>query len=515
MRGLVVAALVVVACDGKPAAPPQQGAPTQQGAPVAGTAAPAKPAEMPSGGSLIDGHLVTAEQIAHLAAKGTAEQWFGLYFGGKKLGFARLSMRPPAAGEPGGIVWAVEGTVRTGGAGRESEIKIHEERYYDVTPPYALVQVISRNRSAQGTVERVYRRDGDQMVVNQTLDGRAQPERRIAASAETALSFLDQNAVNPASVRPGQVATVDELDLDAERDERTTIKVVDVRTQQVAGVDTRVAVLSTLTEGEQTATETVVAAGPVVLTASMGEGVVFRWEEEARAQSDVVGFDMIADAVKIDRALGDPSAIRELRLVVGVPSTFRLRDAPNQEVERRADGSLEVSLFSRPGLPVMPAERNAALAPTPTIDSAEPTVRALAQEIVGVEQEPAARVAKLVEWTYRNLSKDLSTHIVTASQVAARRAGDCTEHSILFVALARAAGIPAREVSGLVYMGDQHQRFGWHAWAEVELAGRWVAVDPSWGEPIANATHLTLGVGDDSDWVATLGSLTIAVAGAP
>jgi hypothetical protein len=505
-------AIAAVACD----APKKAGPATApaKGPPVAEAAR--QPAGPAARGPLIEGHLVSAEQIAQLAAKGTAEQWFGLYFGGKKLGFARLTMRPPAAGEPGGIVWGIEGTLRTGGGGgRSSDVQIHEERFYDTTPPYALVQVVSRNRSPDGAVERVYTRAGDQMVVRQTLDGRAQPERRIPATAETAMSFLDQNAVDPASVRPGQSASVAELDLDAERDEHTTIKVVDVRTEQVSGIDTQVVVLSTITEGEQTPTETVVAAGPVVLTASMGEGVVFRWEEAAHAQSDVIGFDMIADAVRVDRALGDPSGVRELHLVVGVPATFRLRDAPNQEVERRADGALEVALFSRPGLPVLPAERNAALQPTPTIDSTEPTVRALAQAIAGDEPDPAARVAKLIEWTYRNLAKDLSTHIVTASQVAAHRAGDCTEHAILFVALARALGIPAREVSGLVYMGDQHQRFGWHAWAEVELDGRWVEVDPSWGEPVANATHLTLGVGDDSDWVATLGSLTIAVADAP
>src|SRR6187397_3545992 len=91
---------------------------------------------------------------------------------------------------------------------------------------------------------------------------------------------------------------------------------------------------------------------------------------------------------------------------------------------------------------------------------------------------PACRVERLIDWTFKNLAKDLSTNLTTASQVLAHKQGDCTEHALLFVALARAAGIPAREVSGLVYMGDDIQRFGWHAWAEVDIAGRWVQVDP-------------------------------------
>ena len=66
-------------------------------------------------------------------------------------------------------------------------------------------------------------------------------------------------------------------------------------------------------------------------------------------------------------------------------------------------------------------------------------------------------------------------------------------------------------MSGLIYMGDDFQRFGWHEWAEVEIDGRWVQVDPSWGEHVADASHITLAVGDDSSAVATMGALTLAV----
>src|SRR2546426_3966679 len=54
------------------------------------------------------------------------------------------------------------------------------------------------------------------------------------------------------------------------------------------------------------------------------------------------------------------------------------------------------------------------------------------------------------------------------------RLGDCNEHAVLYVALARAAGLPARTAAGLVPV---HGRFYYHAWAEVYL-GDWVAVDP-------------------------------------
>jgi transglutaminase-like putative cysteine protease len=289
------------------------------------------------------------------------------------------------------------------------------------------------------------------------------------------------------------------------------VKVTDVHRERLSGVETLVAVLSSQSEGEQAITETRVASGGVTLRASLGEGIELRWDEKARAQSDVVGFDMIADAVRVDRPLGDPSGLRELHLVVGVARNFTLRDSPNQEIRRRADGKLDVALHARPGLPVLAADRDAALRGDGRLDIASPAVADMARTLTAGGRDRPEQVGRLVDWVYQNLTKSLSSNLTTASQVLARRAGDCTEHALLFVALARAAGIPAREVSGLVYMGDDLRRFGWHAWAEVELDGRWVEVDPSWGEHLANATHIALGSGDDSDWVSTMGALTISL----
>jgi transglutaminase/protease-like cytokinesis protein 3 len=59
--------------------------------------------------------------------------------------------------------------------------------------------------------------------------------------------------------------------------------------------------------------------------------------------------------------------------------------------------------------------------------------------------------------------------------------------------LARAAGVPAREVSGLLYVGDDLKAFGGHAWNEVVLNGAWVPVDASMGETEVSATHISFG----------------------
>ena len=92
--------------------------------------------------------------------------------------------------------------------------------------------------------------------------------------------------------------------------------------------------------------------------------------------------------------------------------------------------------------------------------------------------------------------------------------GDCNEHAALLVELARAAGLPARPVSGLVYLPEP-PGFYPHAWAEVDLGGSagWVAVDPALDQPIADATHLKLVEGEASAWEALqkLGQLELEV----
>jgi hypothetical protein len=74
------------------------------------------------------------------------------------------------------------------------------------------------------------------------------------------------------------------------------------------------------------------------------------------------------------------------------------------------------------------------------------------------------------------------------------RKGDCTEHATLYVALARAAGIPAREVEGYIYGNEEgNPIFVAHAWVEVVLDGKWIGVDPSWGEARISPIHVKVG----------------------
>lgn len=136
-------------------------------------------------------------------------------------------------------------------------------------------------------------------------------------------------------------------------------------------------------------------------------------------------------------------------------------------------------------------EAAAELAATPLVQSDDPRIVGLAREIAGGEGDPVAVARRINDWVYAGLEKDITLSVPSAVQVLEAGAGDCNEHTVLYVALARAAGLPARTAAGLVHIRG---RFYYHAWPEVWL-GRWVAVDPTLGQFPADASHLRFLVG--------------------
>ncbi len=177
----------------------------------------------------------------------------------------------------------------------------------------------------------------------------------------------------------------------------------------------------------------------------------------------------------------------------------KIPTAPNQSVTLGSD-SHTITILSQPGANVTGEERSAALLSTASIDSASPQIQKQAAKLKAGVTDRRQLATRIGSWVAKTVKPRLSTHLTSASAVLDSKYGDCTEFTLLFVALARAAGLPAREVYGLVYGGDKLKHFVWHAWAEVDIDGRWVQVDPSWNEPVANASHIRFG-GDDASYI--------------
>ena len=157
-----------------------------------------------------------------------------------------------------------------------------------------------------------------------------------------------------------------------------------------------------------------------------------------------------------------------------------------------------------------PAELMAALEPEPLVESRNREIVALAARLRDHERDRRVVAARINQWVYDSLRKRVTFGIPDALQVLHARSGDCNEHTQLYLALARAAGIPARAAAGLAYVNGE---FYYHAWPEVYL-GRWVAVDPTFGEFPADAAHLRFVVGGftrQAELIHLIGALHIDV----
>ncbi|MEM9620143.1 MAG: transglutaminase-like domain-containing protein [Pseudomonadota bacterium] len=98
----------------------------------------------------------------------------------------------------------------------------------------------------------------------------------------------------------------------------------------------------------------------------------------------------------------------------------------------------------------------------------------------------------LVPLTHRQLryAEDQPAGSVTAALELG--AGECTDYADLYTTLARAAGLPAKTVYGLAYKDGARPAFVFHAWNEVRVDGKWIAVDPTWNQTRIDAARIPL-----------------------
>lgn len=97
----------------------------------------------------------------------------------------------------------------------------------------------------------------------------------------------------------------------------------------------------------------------------------------------------------------------------------------------------------------------------------------------------------------------------TAEEALSIGHGVCQDHANIFIAAARAAGLPARYVSGYLMMNDRIDQDASHAWAEAHVDGLgWVGFDISNGYS-PDERYIRLSVGRDSADAAPISGLRL------
>ncbi len=124
-------------------------------------------------------------------------------------------------------------------------------------------------------------------------------------------------------------------------------------------------------------------------------------------------------------------------------------------------------------------------------DSTNPEIIRAAQKIVIGAPNQLEMVKRITKFVYKHISSKNYNHgNMSASEVLRTKSGDCTEHSALFAALARAAGIPVKMVYGVVMNPDGE--FFFHNWNEAFADGKWVTIDSTFNMERADSSRITL-----------------------
>ncbi len=233
--------------------------------------------------------------------------------------------------------------------------------------------------------------------------------------------------------------------------------------------------------------------GFVSLSESREDALTKGWEEGEDA-------DIIASTAIRVKEIKNPKLLKYLKLKFKGISLDRFSlKTPRQKL---TGDTLEVRLEDIDSLrsyqiPYRGKELKEFLEPSPLIQSDSKEILLKTREILKGETDALRVARKLGDWLFSNLGKKPTISIPSALAVLKAGEGDCNEHTALYTALSRAAGIPTKVDVGLVYMDGY---FFYHAWPEVYL-GQWVAIDPTLGQFPADVTHIRFLEGELDKWI--------------
>ncbi len=243
----------------------------------------------------------------------------------------------------------------------------------------------------------------------------------------------------------------------------------------------------------------------------------FGWTMEAcdaktalKESKDIAGGNDILNklAVPVVGEVENPRIVSSLDITLyGADAVTNTITSHRQKIIRCGTNSVEVKLYretlpeSSPSISDIPRTMEQYLKSTTYIQSDDKEIIKKARTIIGNEQNSLRAAIKICDWVNKNMEKNPAISIPSAKDILHVMSGDCNEHTYLFTAFARAVGLPAKVMVGIVYNDG---KFYYHAWPAVYV-GQWLEMDPTFGQHNVDATHIKLLEGELSNQMKLMG----------
>jgi len=427
-----------------------------------------------------------------LARYGGEAQWRGIYYKGEKIGFSVSQTVPLDDGyelqEDGQLQMTLLGATT---AARLST-RVRVDRAFGLRSFSFSLDPGTGATRVEGVLE------GRRLSLTITNRAGTRSETRDLAEAPS-LSLNLSRQLAARGLESGQRFTYPVFDPATLRNAPMTIEVGNREVLRVGGKPLPAFKVKMLFSGV-TATSWITDVGEVVREESPTGLLV---EREPREQATALAlsrdvqldlYDVAAVVPNPEKRIDDPGSVTRFRIrLEGTDLSSPDLQGAGQSVE---GDEIEVR-DARELPPVREPDLARYLAPEPFIESDAPEIAAEAERATAELKGPSQKAERLVRHVNAMLEKRPTVSLPSALEVLRTRVGDCNEHTALYVALARAAGIPARIAVGLVNLRGA---FYYHAWAEVWLdagggRGRWIPADPTLNQFPADLTHIRLARG--------------------
>jgi hypothetical protein len=448
--------------------------------------------------------------------KSQRRQAYGVYVKSRKFGWAvdELKVGQFEGREVAVVTFEMQGSFTS--AGEASRFEEKSATYYELEGKGEILFAEERVVEDGNETRRTMTRNGREFEIATRSRG-GDTTRRVPIPKETLSLMRDMELWLARPLKRGAKFESYSTSWDqAEIDSRETYTFRSKKTILWGGI--RTGVYSVTVHVDGMVLDFDVTADGTPLKGMMGGLFELRAEKEAIAKKpSAEPIDMLqASSIKTDKNLGEPETIDSLTLQISGLGSFQLPTSHRQR-QRSKRGSTLVLELSRDfraaaPAPLSPKERDEFLKPTPSLPADHPAIRAKARQIIADETGPLQMATLLQEWVFRHARQTMAANQASALDVLNSLAGDCTEITLLFVALARASGLPAREVGGVMFVNEGAPIFGWHAWAEIHDGHQWVSIDPTWNQVYVDGTHLKLSEDSaDLSWVNLLGKMKIKI----
>ena len=443
--------------------------------------------------------------------------WFGLYMGGQKIGFAE---NVTTVGDDDSVTMNQDVTFRLTMVGQQQEMRSTSERKY--APDGGLLSVESRVDDPSGRSE-FHAHVTENSLELRSIVGGQESFKHLPKPKETLADAIETTERLREGADVGDQYTYYLFEPMFQRELEARCEVIGIEERVLDGIATKVYAVKTSLMPIGMNSVAYMSENGDLLEDRIANGLIkLRVEPEAMAKDVSFTNDtIVSNAAMIDRPIRNARGRDSLTLRIRGPlGSEHMFNDTGQSFQSSSDGFVFTGRKSAvkgtpPSLPITDAEVTPWLAPSTFVQSDSPAIVEKSRAIVGDETDSLKAVEKLVEWVSDSMRPSYSARLTNALEVLESLEGDCTEHSILLVALARAAGIPAREVAGLIYSDQPQPGFYFHQWAKVWV-GEWMDVDPTFDQVYADATHIKLSEGDLIEQVKLLpviGQLSIEVAG--